>query len=230
MAASPILTLLYHLEFFQVPVTEYTQKWNKQKTDVQRQLMPRIGVPDIGGMSGTQAFPSRTFVLLTCCWTQDDLAFLSNASSEEEGIFVLHRSLFITEVSQWLSLLNLPGQKQAARSYPHSKKLSKARIAFSAFILGGVLHQQGWVTNMSEPLHDIPYQLQKVHKVREKQSAHRDKWALGGLTWRTFGLSVRKIRFVFLPSCLGSSARLFKRRGLSETNDNQNLRLTACNT
>ena len=41
MAASPILTLLYHLEFFQVPVTEYTQKWNKQKTDVQRQLKNR---------------------------------------------------------------------------------------------------------------------------------------------------------------------------------------------
>ena len=49
---------------------------------------------------------------------------------------------------------------------------------------------------MSEPLCDVPYQLQKVHKMRERQSAYRDKWALGGLTWRTFGLSVRKIRFV----------------------------------
>lgn len=83
--------------------------------------------------------------------------------------------------------------------------------------------------SVSEPLRDIPYQLQKVHKVRERQSAHRDKWALGGLTWRTFGLSVRKIRFVFLPSCLGSNARLFERKGLSETNDYKDLSLTACN-
>lgn len=82
---------------------------------------------------------------------------------------------------------------------------------------------------MSEPLRDIPYQLQKVHKVRERQSAHCDKWALGGLTWRNFGLSVRKIRFVFLPSCLGSNARLFERKGLSETNDYKDLSLTACN-
>ena len=122
MAASPILTLLY-----QVPLTEYTQKWNKQKPDVQRQLMARISVPDIGGMSGTQAFPSRTFVLLTVSLNTKWQHFSAMIPVKRKGcLFFKGPFLLEKRASQWLSLLNLPGQKQVARSYPHSKKLSKA--------------------------------------------------------------------------------------------------------
>lgn len=76
------------------------------------------------------------------------------------------------------SLLNLPGQKQAARSYPHSKKLSKSRKCIFSLYSWGVLHQQGRVTNVTG--HCVMSHISYRRFIRwERQSAHCDKWALG---------------------------------------------------
>lgn len=222
MAASPILTTLYHLEFFQVPVTEYTRKWKKQLTRCSKAVRVQDGWCDLEIGRGPECFPPRSSLPSRSHWSQDDSAFLSNISSEEEGTLVFTGPFLWEKLPSclpfWISL-------DRSRPYAHPPPLQETKLLYPCRNSPPARKR---MLKTSKPLGDIPYHQQKVHEMEERGRVHSMVCGhLGSDLEKLWALEKRQI--FFLPSCLWTRARFFQRSGLSKTNGNQDLRLTACN-